>query len=500
MPGITRSLSLSDATAAAPKKNVASFRSDVLRLASGTGIGQLIGIATAPIVTRLFAPEAYGIAAFFVSLTAILSVLACARYELAIVLPENDRDAANLFWLSLLSAVVFTFLVSVAVWLGGPTIMALTSAPELLEYLWLIPLVVLIHGVFTALNYWNTRTRHFIRLSIAEITSRVTGTAATLGAGFTGHATGGAMIYAGIAGRVLATLVLGGQIIRDNGRFLIRSFDWAEIVAGMKRYRKFPLYSSWSSLINIASWQLPIVLFGLFFSPAVVGLYALGFRILQMPMSLVGRAIGRVFHQRAAQAHLSGDLEPLVRNLLKTLTIVGVAPIIALSIIGEDLFSLAFGSKWAEAGVYTQILSVWAFVWFVSSPLSTLFGVLDKQAQGLRLQITIFVSRLVSIGAGAFFDSVVLALVLFSATGMFVYGGLIYQIMNLSGVTATRLLDRGVLKALIFALILFLALLAIKMVSDSAPVLVGIATVSIAGYFFLLREELSEIRTAEYAL
>jgi len=490
---------LPDATAEPPRKNTASFRSDVLRLATGTGIGQIIGIAAAPIVTRLFAPEAYGVAALFASLSAILGVLACSRYELAIVLPDKDREAANLFWLCLLSVVTFTFLVFVAVWFGGTMIATWTNAQELAQYLWLLPLVVFIHGLFVALNYWNTRTRHFTRLSIAEITSRATGTSATLGAGFAGYATGGAMIIASVGGQALATLVLGGQILRDNGRFLIRSFSWTEILAGMKRHRKFPLYSSWSGLLNIASWQLPIILFGVFFSPAIVGLYALGFRILQMPMSLVGRAIGRVFHQRAAQAHLSGDLEVLVRNLLKMLTIVGLAPIVALSVIGEDLFSLAFGSAWAEAGVYTQILSGWAFVWFVSSPLSTLFGVLGKQAQGLQLQMRIFASRLVSIGVGVYFDSVILALVLFSATGVLVYGSLIYQIMRFSGVSAMRLFDRTMMKAFAIALILFLVLLAIKTVFISGLLLVGTAITLVAGYFILLREELASMQIAEHA-
>ena len=483
-----------DAIAEPPSKNTASFRSDVLRLATGTGIGQIIGIAAAPIVTRLFAPEAYGIAAIFASLAAILGILACSRYELAIVLPEKDHEAANLFWLSLLSAVIFASLVSVAVWFGGPQIALWTNAPELARYLWLLPVVVFIHGVFIALNYWNTRTRHFTRLSIAEITSRVTGTSATLGAGFAGFATGGAMILASAVGQTMATLVLGGQILRDNGRFLVRSFSWAEILAGMKRHRKFPLYSSWAGLLNIASWQLPIVLFGIFFSPAVVGLYALGFRILQMPMRMIGSAIGRVFHQRAAQAHLSGELEPLVRNLLKTLTMVGLAPIVALSVIGEDLFSLAFGSAWAEAGVYTQILSAWAFIWFVSSPLSTLFGVLGKQAQGLRLQMRIFVSRLVSIGVGVYFDNVILALALFSATGVLVYGGLIYQIMRFSGVSAKRLFDRSMMKAIAFALILFLVLLGIQTVFVNGLLLVGIAVALIACYFLLLRKELASMQ------
>ena len=491
-------MSLPDATAEPPQQKQGGFRGDVLRLATGTGIGQLIGILAAPVITRLFAPEAYGLAALFASLTAILSVVACARYELSIVLPEKDHQAANLFWLSVLSAMTFASMAFLAVWFGGPNILRWINAPELGPYLWLLPAAILIHGLFAALNYWNTRTGHFTRLSVAEITSRVSGTAATLGAGFTGFATAGAMIIASTFGSALATGVLGCQIFRDNGRFLLNSFDRREILSGMKQHRRFPIYSSWASLINVASWQLPILLFGIFFSSAVVGFYALGFRILQMPMSLIGRAIGRVFHQRAARAHLSGDLGTLVRNLLRTLAIAGLAPIIALAMVGEDLFSLAFGSNWAEAGVYAQILSPWAFVWFISSPLSTLFGVLEQQAQGLVLQISIFVSRLISIGVGAYYENVLLALALFSASGIVVYGNLVLRIMRLAGISPSSMMDSALSKAMCLAAGMLLLLLTTKATLVDGPLLVGIGFLSTMGYFLFLRNELSSTAIAEF--
>ena len=492
-------MSSPEATVRSPKREVGGFRGDVLRLATGTGIGQLIGILAAPIVTRLFSPEAYGVAALFASMTAILGVLACARYELAIVLPDEDSEAANLFWLSGMCATAFALLSCVAVWLGGPLIVTWINAPQLSPYLWILPLAIFLRGLFAALNYWNTRTGHFARLSFAEITSRVFGTSAVLGAGFAGHTTGGAMIAASVGGSALATTVLGGQIFREDGRFLLKSFDRRKIVAGIKRYRKFPMYSSWSGLINIASWQLPILLLGIFFSPAIVGFYALGFRILQMPMSLIGRAIGKVFHQRAAQANLRGDLEPLVRNLLRTLVIVGLAPISALAVIGEDLFSLVFGPTWSQAGIYTQILSPWAFVWFVSSPLSTLFGVLNKQAQGLRLQITIFVSRLISLGIGAYYENVILALALFSVTGILVYGNLVYQIVRLSRVKLRHLLDTSLKRAITLSLALFSILVAGKVFLSSPSLLLCLGFLLTTAYYFFVRKDLAIASAADPA-
>lgn len=477
-------------TARKPERRQSSFRGDVFRLATGTGLAQLIGVVSAPIVTRLFAPEAYGVAALFASLTAILGIVACLRYELSIVLPEDDSDAANLLWLSLRTAVIAAGATGLGVWFVGSNVVAWLDAPEIGPLLWLLPLAVLVHGAFSALKYWNTRTRHFTRQSVAEITGRASGTVGVISAGATGFTTGSVMIVGAIAGNLLAALVLAGQVIRDNGRFLLESYDRRKIAAGARQHRRFPIFGTWAALLNTVSWQLPVLLFGVFFSPAVAGFYALGFRILQMPMSLIGGAIGRVFHQRAAEANLRGELAPLVQNLLKMLAIAGLAPMIALAIAGEDLFAVVFGGNWSEAGVYAQILSPWAFVWFISSPLSTLFGVLSKQAQGLVVQIAIFASRLVSIGVGTWYGDVRLALALFSITGIVVYGGLIIHIVRLSGVRALSLLDYGILKALLLGIGLALTLVLIDSQAGGGIPLIVAAGVLVGTYFALVWRDL----------
>ena len=63
------------------KRRKASFAGDVLKLVSGTTFAQLLAILAAPVLTRLYAPDAFGILALFSSITGILGVIACLRYE-----------------------------------------------------------------------------------------------------------------------------------------------------------------------------------------------------------------------------------------------------------------------------------------------------------------------------------------------------------------------------------------------------------------------------------
>jgi len=472
-----------------PSGKSISFAGDVLKLVSGTTIAQLITLLAAPILTRLYSPDAWGVLAIFHSITLILGIIACMRYELAIMLPETDEEAANLLGVSLgFSFIIGLLLIPVCRWCRDP-LLTLMNAPALGPYLWLVPPMVCISGVFLALNYWNSRTRHFGRLSIARVSSSLATTTVTLGLGFAGYATAGSMVGASVAGQTVATSVLGGQIWRDNRSIFRRSIRWRDMIATLKRYRSFPIFSTWSGLLNTVSWQLPVLMFGAFFSPAVVGFYALGFRILQMPMMLIGRAIGQVFHQRAAEANIQGALAPLTEGIIRRLVVFCLLPMLMLTIIGRDVFVVVFGREWAEAGVYTQILSVWAIVWFVSSPLSTLYGVLEKQAQGLLLQAAIFLSRLVSIGIGAYLDNAKIALLLFSLSGIGVYGYLIYKIAVFSEVNL-RNIAAGLTRCAALTMLFMLVIAMIKIVFGMPVIIVGSGIGCAAAYFYLLRHDL----------
>jgi O-antigen/teichoic acid export membrane protein len=49
-----------------------------------------------------------------------------------------------------------------------------------------------------------------------------------------------------------------------------------------------------------------------------------------------------------------------------------------LALVGKELFTVAFGAQWAEAGVYTQVLSVWMLFWFISAPMTRVVNIWEK--------------------------------------------------------------------------------------------------------------------------
>lgn len=421
-----------------PWINDGSFIGDVSKLLTGTIFAQALSILISPILTRVFPPESYGMYAVYTSITNVLVVVSCLRYELSINLPKSDRDASNLFFLCLTIVIGMSLSCMVVLLLVGDILLKLLKALPLLSIIWLIPFSVFLSGTFLALNQWNTRSARFMRLSVSSIIASLVSSACFLGFGLAGHTGSMWMILASIAGTFTSTAVLGMQIWRDDASVFKESISIRRMKDGAQRYKKFLLYGTWAALLNTISWQMPAFIFAGFFSSAVVGYYALSYKMIKLPMQFVGGSIAKVFYQRASKAKNNNELTVLVENVFESLVAIGLLPFLMLSIIGKDAFAIVFGQQWSEAGLYIQIMSLWAFFWFISSPMSTLYGILEKQGEGLLLQIVIFLTRLISLLAGAYFRNPRIAIILFSATGVLVYGYLNLSIMAKSGVKFIR--------------------------------------------------------------
>lgn len=478
----------------AKNEKKASFVSDVLTLAGGTTFAQILTILAAPVLTRLYGPEDFGVWALYMSITSIISIIACLRYDYSIMLPESEEEAVNLLGLSFLAALAVTGLTIPFIWYFQTWIVDLLNAPQIGTYLWLVPPFVFVNGVFLALNQWNSRTKLFKRLSFARVFSSVSTTATQITLGIVEKpVTATGLIGGSLAGQSVATFVLGGQIWRDDRHLIKKSLGWKKIYEGAIRHRKLPLIDIWSALMNSISWQLPAFLLSAFFTPAVVGFYSLGFRLLQLPMSFIGGSISQVFYQRASRAISEGTLSTLVEGVFRMLVLIGMFPILILTIVGSDVFTVIFGSAWTEAGVYAQILSLWAFVWFISSPLTTIYLVVEELHFGFNYNLFNLTTRFLSLTIGGLLGSARIALALFSISGIVVYGYLCLKMMYYSGVKTSR-----ALKIVFSNLVLFIpagaVLVALKIAGINQALLVVISGLIICIYYLYILKTDKQIK------
>jgi lipopolysaccharide exporter len=420
---------------AAPGKT--TFAGDVATLAMGTGLTQAIGILAAPLIARLFSPEAFGISALFGSLTGVIAIVVCLRYELAIVLAESDEDAVNVLSVSLGFVLLITLLTMPCVWLLRTPFLGRFNT--LGNSLWLLPLAVALSGLYSALSNWGIRQCEFSLLTIVQLIISVGTMGAQIVMGFAGFLSGRTLIAIFLFGLLLGNFTLVLQLWRNHCE-LLSKIRWDKMMFVIERYVRFPKYSTGAAVLNVVSWQLPTFFLSGFFPNAVVGQYALGNRLLSVPMNLIGTNIGTVFFQRGAEAKRAGDLAKSVENAFRYLVSLSMFPCLLLAFIGKDLFVVAFGAKWAEAGIYTQILSFWVCFWFVSSPLSVILRILEEQPFELYVNVLIFGSRFLSLLVGCLVGNARLTLALFSASGVLVYGYYSLAILQKSGVSRMAML------------------------------------------------------------
>lgn len=391
-----------------------TFLSNVLKLASGNVLAQGLVVLVAPILTRLFSPEAFGVAAVFFSVTAVIGVAACLRYELSVVLPDTIEEAANLFAVGLCTLLMVTAIIALAVFLSSDQIALLLNAPGLRPYLWLLPIAIFVNGLLLLLTYWNTRLKRFGRLSFARIIESAPAQVIKIVAGFAGYVTGGILIAANVFGSAVAAMALSRQSWREGKSLFREHIRWNKMTAGMKRHKRFPLYSTWSAVLDVSSRHLPVVLLAYFFSSPVVGFFALGRQVVSVPTYFFGEALAQVFLQKASEAKRDGQLGRVVDEVFRRLVSFSILPFFVLGVLGNDLFAVVFGDQWADAGVYIQILSVWLFFGFLARPLTALFVILEAQRTRLVYQVVSFCSRAVALVVGGLTGSPLIAISLFS--------------------------------------------------------------------------------------
>ncbi len=418
---------------------------------SGGLFSSAIGMMIMPLLTRIYAPEEFGTFAIFFSIVSVISVLACMRYEVTIVLPSSDHEAANLLALCIVVVSVFSLLLFWFLVLSYDLIESNFQGLIVLgKWIYLIPFIVFVNGVYVSLNFWNTRNKFFLRLSVVQALNQIIAAGSKLVLPIMMTPIALALIFSNIIARINSVLVFIFLSRKSDLGFIKQAISISSMRKVAQRYYKFPLYGTWSILLGVLAWQLPLILLAYFYTVEIVGFYSLAFSLLELPMRFVGGALGQVFYQRAVELKGTNSLTNIVDNLFQKLIAIFLFPMLLLTLIGEDLFTVVFGSQWIEAGIYAQIMSVWAFCWFVSAPFTKLFAVFEKQSAQMWWNILNFISRLFALCWAGIYSDPRTAILLLASAGVFVYATKILMTVSIVGVSPLNILSYILKEIIIF--------------------------------------------------
>lgn len=365
------------------------FARDVLVVLSGSGLSQAIAIGTMPLVSRLYTPSDFGVWSLLLALVAIPASIACAKYELAIHIPERDEDALALVALAVSLGAVMSVLCLIIIAVFGNRISTALGGGVSQLALWTVPPMVFLSAAYAAVTYWFKRRGRFRAVASNNVLTRAAVAAIQVGLGWWKAGAAG-LVIGGVTGQA-TTLALLTVEMKKRDRGLFAGVGLGALTHQARRYKEFPRFLIPSGLMEVTSAQLPSLFFSSLFGIGVLGAFSMANRMVSLPMSLLGNSVRDVFWQAASREYSRhGNCKQLFVRTAFRLAALGVVPAAIILIAGPALFAFVFGSEWSEAGQFARLLGVMFWLRFVSSPLSSMFYIAEKQQLDLVLQVTVF--------------------------------------------------------------------------------------------------------------
>ncbi len=355
-------------------------RSEVLQnasvLVSGTIVAQAIPILLQPFLRRYFDPEQFGTYSVYNGIIGILMVVACLRYEQAIVLPKRDGDASVLVWVSIIFGIFFSLtLFLVILFFRSELIKFLNLSSGKGFILYLVPLGTFLLSAFQVFNYWLIRKKGFGDIAINKFTRRVFEGGAQSFFAFTHYQKG--LVIGDVIGQIANATVSAWQSFQRG--LTLKNISLSRVRHLLVRYSDFPKYSLVPSLLSAACFMLPVIFINKYYTAQQAGYFDLTKLILSVPLALVAGSFSSVVLNRASESFRNGklffnELRPL---LLMTLA-VSVLEISLITLFGETLFAVFFGKQWVQSGHIAKLL-VWPFALnFITSSFTSVFVALNK--------------------------------------------------------------------------------------------------------------------------
>ncbi len=398
------------------------FRRGTITLVGGASIGQAIVVISSPFLTRLYDPAQFGAFSVAISIMAVLITVACLRYEYAIPLPTADLEAANVLALSILLAICTSLIAGVVLFLIGPWFVTTLGASALGPFVLLFAVGQAAGGVVSVFTMWAIRTRAYGEIAANRLTQSGTLVAVQIGLGLLGAGAPGLLVGA-VAGNLGGSTRLGRAAWRTHAPDF-RRVSWSGITTAARRYRRFPIFSSWSALINTLGEQAPLVVFVAVFGTAEGGELALAQRVVALPVSLVAGAVGQAFFAEAARIVRQDPrlLRELFIGTTRRIALLTIGPAILLAVLAPLLAGPIFGDEWTAAGPFIAILTPMYCAQLIAASTGSSLDVLERQDLHLLRELM----RLVVFG-GAMLGAVVAGLsptgfvVVLSAAGCLTY-------------------------------------------------------------------------------
>jgi O-antigen/teichoic acid export membrane protein len=364
-------------------------RASIAKVLSGNFAAQAVTLVASLAIARIFSPATFGAYASLAALVAVAGTVGALRLEMAISIAETAEEGDEALRGALSTILATTAVAALALALAGGWLAGVVGLPDgSVGALWLALLAAALAALFTTLNQRAIRARQFGLIATRAVVAAVVTAGVQIGLGLVVPG-----LYSLVTGLVVGQAVGVGLLARGVG--LHAPHLPGRALAHARRHRQLPLYLAPSTLINSVGLQAPVLLGAAVFGASFAGWLGMTQRMIAVPVTVVGAAVGQVFlgELSAMKRDRSPELE---RQFLVTsawLAAVGVAGGLALLAVAPLAFSLLFGEAYAPSGTFARALALGVAAQMVASPLAVATVVMGRS----RWQLAWDVARLVAV-------------------------------------------------------------------------------------------------------
>ncbi len=374
-----------------------------------------------PVYARLFTPEQFGSLGLFLAILSVLSVLSTAKYEQAIMLPRQDKDARSLFWLVQIISTCFAILLIPIILFSSPAITTILGQGALFGWLWFIPLLLVLHGLYQGALYYSNRNKLYGTMATTTIVQHTALNSSRLVTGFF-KITSNGLVASHIFSQTFATAFI---LLRTAKRIFVAGSGptIGNIKKQAAKYSGYPKFSMMLNLTNNLSGALPFFMFPGGFSIEIAGLFAFGYTLVFKPISMISQSLHQVVSQNIIEDFNNGHpiYEKLI-SLVKRSFIIALVPFATLLVLAPTIFRLIFPPEFQLAANFLQVMAPWLLMVFLASPLSFIPELFFRQKKAMVIDIIYLAMRFGALTIGILQNDILLALGIFSGVGCLVVG------------------------------------------------------------------------------
>lgn len=334
------------------------FIKNIIKLASGTAISQLLPLLVLPIVASCLGSSDFGLYSIFFTTTIMFGTISSFRFDYAINCAESLAEAKKVYQLCLIVNLFFSLLFI--------PIIFIIFILDVVTWEWfLLPLSVFFMSMYQSYYALLNYTDSYGFMGVSRLTNQGVCAVVQL-----------LLIYGfDIKEGAYIGLFLGYLVAYIFCRMLFRGtfskFNLDTLLVTFKKYIRYPKLILPGTLINFISGNLTLYTLTFLFGPSSAGYYSLAVRIAGAPTGVIAKSIGDVFRSQAlAELKNRGGFESSFNYIFFLSSILAVLGFSILYFISDFLFTTLFGKEWIQSSEYVQMLLPMLIFQFISATIA----------------------------------------------------------------------------------------------------------------------------------